>query len=82
MKQYKAASDPAIGVVAISYGGGDQVIVKASRGLYVTGAGTLVVTMADGSTATLSGLLAGIVYPFAIAGITQSGSSASGYILV
>ncbi len=78
----KYRSDPAIGAVAISYGGGNQTISQPSRAIYISGAGALVVTMVDGSAATFSGLLAGVVYPFSIQGITQSGSSAAGVILL
>ncbi len=76
-------SDPAMGGIAISYGGGDQVLTDPTiaRGLYISGAGALAVVMANGDVVTLSGLLAGVVYPIAVKQITQSGSSAAGVIL-
>jgi hypothetical protein len=74
-------SDPAIGAIAISYGGGDQDINVPSRGLYISTAGNLVVLMANGDSVTLTGLLAGVVYPIAIKKITQAGSTAAGLIL-
>ncbi len=76
-------SDPAMGGIAINYSGGDQVLAlpTIARGLYISGAGALVVVMANGDAVTFSGLLAGIVYPIAVKQITASGSSAAGVIL-
>lgn len=68
-------SDPAIGAVAISYGGGDQTITGFARGIYVDTAGSLKVDMADGTTVTFSNLAAGTIYPISITKIYQSGSS-------
>jgi len=75
-------TDPAIGAVAINYGAGDQTPEVPARGFYVTVAGTLVVTLLDGSTAVLSALLAGFVYPIGIRKITQAGSTAAGFLLL
>ncbi len=75
-------TDPAVGAIAISYGGGDQTPNIPTRGLYITVAGTLVVTMLDGTTATLSGLLAGLVYPLCVQKITAAGSTAAGFFLL
>lgn len=77
-----AASDPAIGAVAISYGGGDQNLTGFVRGLYITTAGNLNVVFADGSNVTLTGLLAGTVYPFCLTQIKQSSSTAAGFVLI
>lgn len=74
-------TDPAIGATLINYGAGDQEPEVPSRGLYITVAGTLVVTLLDGSTATLSALLAGFVYPIGVRKITQAGSTAAGFLL-
>ncbi len=74
-------SDPAIGAIAINYSGGDQAIVVPARGLYISGAGNLVVEMLSGDAVTLTGLLAGVVYPFALRKIIQASSTASGLIL-
>jgi hypothetical protein len=72
---------PAIGVVAINYAT-DQSLTGVARGIYLTTAGTLAVQFADGSTATLSALAAGTIYPFAIVKILNSGSAtAAGYVL-
>ncbi len=75
-------TDPAIGAVHIDYAAADQDIDAAARGLYITVAGTLVVTLLDGSTATLSALLAGFVYPIGVRQITKAGSTAAGYVLL
>lgn len=75
---------PAIGAYVINYAGGDQDLsTRRVRGIYISTAGTLKVDFANGSTATLSGLAAGAVYPFAITKIYQVGSSAAaGHVLV
>ncbi len=74
-------SDPAIGAVAISYGGGDQVLTGAARGFHIDTAGALKVDMANGTTVTFATLTAGAFYPYAITKIYQSGSAAVGFVL-
>jgi hypothetical protein len=73
--------DPAIGAVAINYAAADQTPEIPVRGFYITSGTTLVVTMLDGSTATLSGLIPGTVYWIGIRGITKAASTAAGYLL-
>lgn len=74
-------SDPAIGAIAIDYAAGDQDITVPSRGLYISSAGDLVVLMANGDAVTLTGLLAGVVYPIAVRKIIQAASTAAGLVL-
>ena len=74
-------SDPAIGALAISYGGGDQDINIPARGLYISSAGNLAVVMLNGDSVTLTGLLAGVVYPIAVKKILNAGSTAAGLVL-
>lgn len=79
--QYR--SDPFVGAVAISYGGGDQDLTGyAIRGVYVGTAGHLKVDMHDGTTATFSNLLAGTIYWIQFTKIYQSGSTAAGLALL
>ena len=71
--------------VAISYGGGDQNL-GATRGpgraLYISSAGNLVVRMTHSATdITLTGLLAGTIYPISVALIRQTNSTAAGLVL-
>lgn len=74
-------SGPAVGCVAINYGS-DQLLSGVARGIYLTTAGTLKVDFADGSTATLSSLAAGVIYALSITKIYSSGSAtAAGYVL-
>ncbi len=77
----KDRSDPAVGGIAISYGGGDQVLTVRARSLYISVAGNLSVKMLNGDLLTFTALLAGVVYPFAVQTIYQTGSTASGNIL-
>lgn len=70
-------SDCAIGVVPIAAG---TPLKTPSRGFYVGGAGNATVTFADGSTATLTGLLPGILYPFSVINVSASGLTASNLV--
>lgn len=74
-------TDPAMGGVAISYGGGDQTLTVPGRALYISGAGNLVVETVGGDSLTFTGLLAGVIYPVAVRKIIQAGSSAAGLVL-
>ena len=75
-------NDPALGVVAISYGGGNQSLeAYRVRGIHVNAAGNLNVEMLDGSTGVLA-VNAGSVYPYRIRTIYQASSTATGYVLV
>jgi hypothetical protein len=52
-----------------------------TRALYVGAGGTLKVTFAgDASPVELTGLLAGVVYPFAVTQVWQTGTTASDII--
>ena len=74
-------TDPAVGVVAIT--GADQTFPNQSpRAVYVATAGNLECTMFDGSTATFVGLLAGVVYPFAITAIRDAATTITGHVLL
>lgn len=75
-------SDPALGAVAISYGGGNQDITVAARGFHIDTAGALKVDMSNGTTVTFATLTAGVFYPYSITKIYQTGSTAAGFILV
>jgi len=71
-------SDPASDFIAITPS--DTIQFAPTRGVYVGGAGTLVVDGAYGGTSvTLSGLLAGMVYPFRI-NRAYTASSATGIV--
>lgn len=73
-------SDPAIGAEVISYGSVDQSFTRKVRGLHISTAGTLKVTMADGTVVSL--VLAVGVYPYCVTLIWNSGSStAAGHVL-
>ncbi len=74
---YAAPDDPYVGGVAIDYSGGNQVLATNARGLYVGGAGNLVLVMIDGTTVTFTGLLVGTTYEFAFKQINQTGSTAT-----
>lgn len=64
-----------IAITAVN-GGSDQALTKSCRAVYVGGAGNLVCRLVgDTADVTLTGLLAGTVYPFAVASITATGTT-------
>lgn len=77
----KQQNDPAVGAVAISYGGGDQSVTVNARGIHIDTAGALKVDLVDGSTVTFATMNAGSFYPYRVTKIYQTGSTAAGFIL-
>lgn len=74
-------NDPAIGATAFAAATDYTSLAGNVRGFYVSTAGALQCTLADGSTATFPGLLAGVVYPIKITAITGAGTTATGFVL-
>jgi hypothetical protein len=69
--------------IPIDYAAADQVLTEPSAGIYISGAGNLVVRMRSGaSDTTLTGLLAGKAYDFEVVKIIKVGSSAAGLVLL
>ena len=82
-RQLRVSSESARDAVAISVGGGDQTFANASRGVYITTAGNIACRFVDGTQdVTITGLLAGQVYPFALAIIRQTNTTAAGFVLL
>lgn len=75
-----SASDPAVGGVAFT-GTADVTLDTYARGVYISTAGDLKVDLLDGSIVTFSNLLAGVVYPFAITKVYDTGTTAAGVAL-
>lgn len=75
-----ARQDEPVGAVAIDYSGGDQVLTKPVRRVYVATTGHLRVDMLDGSTVTFSSLPVG-QHEMRITKIYQTGSTAAGLAL-
>jgi hypothetical protein len=51
---------------------------QITRGFMVGGAGDVAVTLKSGDAITLPGLMAGVVYPFRISKVRDSGTTATG----
>ena len=51
---------------------------QITRGFMVGGAGDVAVTLKSGDAVTLPGLMAGVVYPFRISKVRDSGTTATG----
>lgn len=75
------------GVVSITYRGAEAVtksdtvaLTNVCRALYVGGAGNAAVLMADGTTVTLTGLLAGNVYPVALQRVNSTNTTATNMV--
>ena len=78
----RVSSESARSSAAINVGGGDQVLNVCARGVYIGTAGNLVVRLADDTAdATFSNLVAGAWYPFVIAIVRQTGTTAAGVLL-
>jgi len=81
-RRLRVSSESARSAVAINYGSGDQILTYASRGIYITTTGNLAVRFADDtSDVTLTGLNAGQWYPFSVAIVRQTSSTAAGFLL-
>jgi hypothetical protein len=74
-------SDPPAGIVAIDALKSNSVdLTKPIRGFMVTVAGTVKVTMADGTSGTYPGCAVGSVYPGLIARVWSTGTEATGIV--
>lgn len=71
---------PAQHCVLADYSGGDVNLAKVSRGVSISGAGALKVTMVGGETVVIpsGALAAGIIHPIMITKVFQTGSAATG----
>jgi hypothetical protein len=82
-RRLRTSSESARDATAISVGGGDQTLSVAARGVYIGTAGNLVVRLVDATAdTTFSNLSAGSYYPFAIAIVRQTGTTAAGVLLL
>jgi hypothetical protein len=70
-------SQVAPGQAAFAITPNDTANINPTRGVYVGGTGTLKVDMADGSTVTFTGILAGQVHPLAVRRVYATGTSAT-----
>ena len=68
----------ATGVEAITPN--DSTVLATTRGLYVGGAGNVAIQAADGTTATLSGVVAGTVLPIQVVKVNATGTTATNIV--
>jgi hypothetical protein len=71
------SSGPADNAFEITPHDTDLLDFYPTRGLYVGGAGDAVVEFADGTEVTLTGLQAGVVYPFALRIVKDTDTTAT-----
>lgn len=57
-----------------------QPLANATRAIYIGGAGNLSVSMVDGSSVTLTGLVAGMIYPLRLNQVFATGTTATGLV--
>ncbi len=57
-----------------------QSLPNATRALYVGGAGNLRVTLVSGDTVTLTGVVAGMIYPLRVSRVLATGTTATGLV--
>lgn len=55
-------------------------LAKATRAIYVGGGGNLRVTLVNGDTITLAGVLPGMIYPLRISHVRATGTTATGLV--
>lgn len=81
-RQLRVSSESARDETAISVPSVDQVLSNAARGVYISAAGNLVCRLVDAAAdSTFSNLVAGQIYPFAVAIVRHTGTTATGNIL-
>ena len=81
-RQLRVSSEGARSGLVISYGGGDQILTKAARGVLITTSGNLTGRLAeDTADINYAGLLQGTIYPLCFAIVRQTGSTAAGVLL-
>lgn len=81
-RQLRTSDESAREAVAVSVGGGDQVLANAARGVYVSVAGNIVCRLVDDTIdSTFANLAAGTVYPLSIAIVRQTGTTATAVLL-
>ena len=73
-----AADGPLIGAFAITPGASD--LATVTRAVMVATGGDLAVTMRNGDTVTLPGLVPGLVYPVRLSRVGVSGTTATGIV--
>lgn len=75
----EALNSPAShGFVIVPHDGND--LVEVTRGLYVAGAGALVLTMASGADVSLANVAAGSVLPLRVRRVKATGTTATGLV--
>lgn len=72
-------SNPAVGIASVTPDD-DTDLAEVPRAIMVTGEGDVAVTMLDGSTGTLPGLIPGQVYQFRVTRIAATGTTATGIV--
>jgi hypothetical protein len=72
-------NDPAEGAFTITFS--DTVeVTRVPRSIYVTTSGTLRVKMVSGDTVSFAGMVGGMVYPFRIRQVYQTGTTVAGVV--
>jgi hypothetical protein len=82
-RRLRVSSEGARAAVAINVSGGDQILTSYARGVYVSAAGNIVGRLADDTAdQTFANLVAGLYYPFCFALVRQTGTTATGVLLL
>lgn len=77
-----ASTFGAVGGVALDVSGGDQELPRTARGLYVGGAGNVVLLMDDGSQVTFTGLAAGQDYARQFTKVIAAGTTITDSVIL
>jgi fructose-1,6-bisphosphatase len=74
--------------IADSYRGGvavtpsDSTVLATTRGLYMGGAGNVTVDFADGTSAVLTAVIVGTIYPISIIRVKATGTTATAIVAI
>lgn len=77
-----ASTFGAVGGVALDVSGGNQVLDRTARGLYVGGDGNVVLLMDDGSQVTFTGLVAGSDYARQFTAVIAAGTTVTNSVIL
>lgn len=71
-----------VGAQAVTPSDSTDLPKGTTKGLYLGGAGNVVVDMADGSTVTLTGLTAGVIHPLSVKRVHATSTTAINIVAI
>lgn len=72
----------ASGAVAVTPSDGADLARGTTKGLYIGGAGNVVVNLSNGDTVTLTAIQVGVIHPISVKRVWATGTTATGIVAV